>query len=355
MWRLRFACVLAILGLMAPATQATAEGESVNGYPNWSERVLYEWMNRARSDPQADLAGCPSGQCLEAACYSSASPPRYLDQALAHSSRFHADHLMINSYFDHPSHCTLVNSISTLYPDACAGSASCSCTQGALTTSSGTWTSPFSRMAMFGAQVSAAGEIIAAGYAGPVATFYGWLYEPASTSSCGFTQANGHRYLILVDGYGPGAGAGYVTNPGTYPSYSSYAAMDFAGTAGDTYKIPSGSHYPRQASSVDAWANWYDAAAPATSAINVDGVCSAMTLARGTATNGAWHATVSGVGSGCHRYFFAFIDSAGKNVLYPTSGSLAIGDGSAQCPDYSSIAPPSCPGFERILTSGFDP
>ena len=37
-----------------------------------------------------------------------------------------------------------------------------------------------------------------------------------------------------------------------------------------------------------------------------------MTLARGSATNGAWHASLSGVGSGCHRYFFAFKDSNGR-------------------------------------------
>lgn len=53
--------------MLLPPRQASAEGEAVNGYPNWAERVLLEWMNRARSDPQADLAGCPSGNCKEAA------------------------------------------------------------------------------------------------------------------------------------------------------------------------------------------------------------------------------------------------------------------------------------------------
>jgi hypothetical protein len=88
--------------------------------------------------------------------------------------------------------------------------------------------------------------------------------------------------------------------------------------------------------------------------INVDGVCSDMSLGRGSQTNGAWHANVSGVGSGCHRYFFAFKDSGGNDVLYPTHGSLTIGDGSAQCPDWSSAAPRGCAGFDRIFADGLE-
>ena len=71
-------------------------------------------------------------------------------------------------------------------------------------------------------------------------------------------------------------------------------------------KIPSGAHYPQQAATVAAWANWYDTAGPSPAAVNVDGTCTAMTLQRGTQTNGAWSATVTGVGSGCHRYYFSF-------------------------------------------------
>jgi uncharacterized protein YkwD len=347
-------CIAALAALAGlTARQGRAEGEAVNGYPNWSERVLFEWMNRARSDPQADLANCPSGDCLEKACYSTPSPPRYLDQDLDHSSRFHADHLMINNYFDHPSHCTLVNDISTIYPATCGAAASCSCTQGALTSNSNLWTDPFTRMSMFGAQVGDAGEIIAAGYDGPNDSFYGWLYETASTSSCGFTEANGHRYLILTNGDGPSAGAGYVTNPGTYPDYGSYAVMDFAGTANDTTRIPSGAHYPQQSASVDAWVNWNDAAGPVEHRINVDGMCTQMSLERGSQTNGAWHLSVTGVGSGCHRYVFAFTDSLGNDVIYPTTGSLGIGDGSASCPDWSATQLPACP--DLIFADGFEP
>jgi len=348
--RRALAFCLCLLAVLLPLDHALAEGEAVNGYPNWAERVLLEWMNRARSDPQADLAACTVtngvSNCQESACYSSAATPRHIDFNLQRSARFHGDHMRINNYFDHPSECTLVGNIPALYPNTCGGAASCSCTQGALTSDQNAWTDPFSRMQLFGASVNGAGEIIAAGYNGPNATFYAWLYEPTSTTSCGFNEENGHRFLLLSDGYGPAAGAGYT-------STQDYSVMDFAGTAANTYKIPSGSHYPRQATTVDAWANWYDTAAPSSTKINVDGVCSNMTLGRGSSTNGAWHASVNGVGSGCHRYQFAFKDSGGNTVLYPSSGSLGIGNGGATCPDWSTTALPSCDNTPPPPTSPF--
>jgi hypothetical protein len=147
--RRALAFFLCSISLLLPLRHAMAEGEAVNGYPNWSERVLLEWMNRARSAPQADLAACPStggvSNCQESACYSSAVPPRYLDFNLQRSARFHGDHMRINGYFDHPSYCTVVPNIASLYPNSCSGAASCSCTQGALTSDPNTWTDPFSR------------------------------------------------------------------------------------------------------------------------------------------------------------------------------------------------------------------
>jgi hypothetical protein len=333
------------------ANCAFATGEAVNGFPNWSERVLIEWMNRARSDPQADLAGCPSGHCLESACYSTASPPRYETDDLEHSSRYHSAEMELDGFFDHWSECTLVSNIATLYlsqPQQCDGTASCACVGGARNAGFGNGTDPFTRMGFFGTGGGAAGEIIAAGYQGPDAAFYGWLYEQADSSTCVFDEANGHRYLILTDGNGQNAGAGYV--PGG--DYGTYATMDFAGNASAQPKIPSGAHYPEQAASVDVWANWYDSAGPSVHQIDVDGTCTNLSLARGSQANGAWHATISGVGSGCHRYFFSFEDSNGQTVFYPTTGSLAIGNGGAQCPDWSTTMPAPC--VNEIFANGFE-
>ena len=50
---------------------------------------------------------------------------------------------------------------------------------------------------------------------------------------------------------------------------------------------------------------------------------------------------MTGVGSGCHRYYFSFRDAGGTTVTYPTTGSLAIGSGGA-CPDWDSARPAAC-------------
>jgi hypothetical protein len=335
--------------------KAFANGEAVNGYPNWSERVLLEWINRARSDPATDLASCPGGSCLEnsGGCYTP-QPPRIWSANVAHSARYHSDEMRLDGFFDHWSECTLASNIETMYlsqPQQCSGTASCACVGGARSAGFAHGTDPFVRMGMFGGNASSAGEIIAEDGAGPNATFYLWLYEQAFTSQCADVsnpnspyQTNGHRWLILTSQYGaPSAGPGVS---------GSFSTVDFDNETG-TAKIPSGSHYPQQAASVDAWVNWHDTAGPSLHQINVDGVCSNLSLSRGSMTNGAWHTTISGVGTGCHRYFFYFQDSGGQTVQYPSTGSLAIGNGGAQCPDWSSTAPASC--VNEIFADGFDP
>ena len=80
--------------------------------------------------------------------------------------------------------------------------------------------------------------------------------------------------------------------------------------------------------------------APRSAAAIVDGHCVSLSLKRGTPQNGAWSATVSNVGSGCHRYYFSFIDSTGAEVTYPATGSLGIG-----CADWdTSRIQASCSG-----------
>jgi uncharacterized protein YkwD len=347
------AAILVSILCLVQASRALAVGEVVNGFPNWSERVLLEWINRARSDPQADLVGCTAQNCPERQCYTP-QPPRMWSAAVAHSARFHSDEMVRNGYFDHSSECTVATGIADTYlatPQQCDGSAACACTEHVITHVLGTGTGAFARMGLFGGGIGSAGEIIA-GTGDPDSAFYLWLDEHSSSSTCAYSQlsssdTNGHRWLILSSQYGSKA-----AGPGVAGTRST---VDFDDAAPALAKLPSAAHYPQQAASVDVWANWYDAAGPGAHRIDVDGVCSDMSLARGTQANGAWHAAVSGVGSGCHRYVVAFRDAAGKEVLYPTSGSLAIGSGGAQCPEWSSMAPPACAGADRIYRYGFDP
>jgi hypothetical protein len=219
-------------------------------------------------------------------------------------------------YFAHDSKCAIVSNIASLYPTACDASASCGCTSGPPTT----WDN---RVALFGEGPS--GEIIAS-TAEPNYAFYLWLYEPYSAATCGYGGGNGHRWLILNSVGGVGVGA------------SGNAVGDFGGGIAQPYKIPSAAHYPKQAGTVTLWANWYDSAAPKSGSAVVDGKCTSMSLERGSAQNGAWSATASGVGSGCHRYYFSFIDSTGAEVTYPSTGSLGIGDDSCEDWDSSRLA-----------------
>lgn len=337
-------CLLALVLMVAvsAARSAFAEGEAIEGFPNWAERVLLEWNNRARSDPQADLAACSPSACADKACYAPIAP-RHANVNLLHSARFHAAHQSINGYSDYPTHCTLDANIGTTYPQSCSGAASCSCSGGALTADPSSWTQVFTRIAIFGG--SGGGEVNSIGLTDPDSAFYATFYSPDASSTC--PSLTSRNAMLAPDTL---AGAGAYLSGG-----ASHMVMDFGNGAAGTGKIPSGSHFPQQAAAVDAWANWYDSAGPSLAKINVGGVYSNMTLDRGTQTNGAWHASVSGVGSGCHRYVFAFKDSGGADVFYPTHGSLAIGDGSVQCPDFSYVEPPIGTGFDRIFEYNFEP
>lgn len=309
---------LALAAAALSPSPAFAYGESVSGFPNWAERVMHQWTNRARADPQLEMNKC-GNNCGEAACYSPVAPI-YWDEKLNRAARFHSANMAAVGFFAHDSKCTLVQNIGSLYPDSCKGDASCACEGGQAQCSPGC-TSFFDRVALFGA--SPAGEIIASP-SDPDQAFYLWLYEPAMSKECGFTLQNGHRYLILTSG--PSVGYGTVQA----------SVGDFGGPGG-THKIPSGSHYPQQAGEVEAWASWIDTAGPQSALINVDGACSPMSLGRGKAEDGSYMAAVPNVGSGCHRYFFLFKDANGQKVTYPETGSLGIGG--ADCADWDATRP----------------
>jgi uncharacterized protein YkwD len=308
----------AALAVALSSRPALAVGESIDGFPSWSERVMHAWANRARVDPQLEMTACGNA-CGEAACYKPIAP-LYWDEKLNHAARFHSANMKAMNFFAHTSKCTLVQDIGALYPTQCDGAASCACVGGTAACSP-TCTDFAARVSLFGASPS--GEIIASP-SDPDQAFYLWLYEQSASTQCAFSQSNGHRWLLLTGG--PAVGFGQV----------GVSVGDFGGAAG-THKIPSGSHYPRQSDSVEAWANWFDGAGPQLASVDVDGTCQPMALTRGAAENGAYKADVKSVGSGCHRYFFLFKDSNGQKVTFPEAGSLGIGDES--CADWDATRP----------------
>ncbi len=332
------------------AADAHAVGEEIGGFPSWGERVLHEWTNRARVDPQLEMTACGAA-CGDHACYAPL-PPYTWSEGANHAARFHSDEAELQNFpgLDHSSHCVVKPDIGTTYPTTCTGIASCACVGGCECTA--TPPNPTCGTACvesgFGERVSLFGisprfEIMASA-SEPNAAFYSWLYESypsvAAPGGCGYSQGpptNGHRYALLDGTSGMAGAIGFGLRGSQYP-------VGDLTTGSAIPKIPSGTHYPRQAASVEAWANWYDALGPMQALVNVDGTCTPLVKTRGlTAGNAAYKASIAGVGSGCHRYFFNFKDSSGTTVTYPTTGSLGIGAEGA-CADWDSTRPPTGTG-----------
>src|SRR4051812_41873874 len=100
------AMALLVPTLVLSTAPAWAYGESQDGFPNWAERVMHEWSNRARCDPKVEMQACGSA-CPEGACYTPIAPLGYsLPQNRA--ARFHSDELAKQGYFAHDSACTVV-------------------------------------------------------------------------------------------------------------------------------------------------------------------------------------------------------------------------------------------------------
>src|SRR5262245_22021461 len=91
--------------LGAAATLAHGYGESQNGFPSWNERVILEWINRARVEPQIEMTAC-GARCGEAACYAPIAPLLW-DYKLNRAARYHADEMAMQGYFNHTSACTV--------------------------------------------------------------------------------------------------------------------------------------------------------------------------------------------------------------------------------------------------------
>ena len=84
-------------------TLEQAIGEPATGggqlFPNWQERVIYVLTNRARSDPDKQMAECTPGAYQAcpwpegvAGCYA-AKPPLVWDLQTSRAARFHATYL----------------------------------------------------------------------------------------------------------------------------------------------------------------------------------------------------------------------------------------------------------------------
>jgi hypothetical protein len=307
----RAALITSVFFIFSIATKLQADvGVPVDGFPTWSERMIHVLVNRARSAPAEDLSGCSS--CPDAHCYTP-QPPLAWNEDLAHAARFHATNLTSSGCgMQHDSPCELESDIGATYPGSCDGSVSCGCVGGTATCNGPSNSSTWDRLAAFGVSGGYRGENIA-GNGDPFNIFYQWLWESSSSSSCGFTIENGHRYNILSDNY-THIGVGQDGN---------YTVQDFWSITPAPQKIPSGAHYPQSGSSIAFRANWYDAQRPNRAQVNINGTLHTMAIECGSEGN-ATYLYETAIGDGCLQYYFRFIDSAGDVVTYPGTGAFGI-------------------------------
>ncbi len=331
---------------VSPGTLGQAVGEPQNGYPTWNERTVLVLTNRARADPAKALSECNSGCCpwaeYSATCYPPVQPLVW-DYNLNRSSRFHSTFLgKGNCGLTHYSCCTLASDVGS---STCDGDPACACTAGTFacdcTACTGMQTDPFTRIGLFG--TGGCAENAAAGVSDPVQVFHLWIDECASTSTCGFSSGNGHRWNIL-------SGANTQVGVGAYVAssncWNAFFTQDFGCGGVSIPTLVAGSHYPYSGSGPTAftfWVNHYETSgAPQLETVVIDGECNDLALDTGTVTNGTWTANLT-LPVGCHDYYFLFRDAAGSPVPYPTTGSLTVGVGAACASDYvTSQASASC-------------
>ena len=168
------------------------------------------------------------------------------------------------------------------------------------------------RLAEFGISTGWRGENIA-WFGDPWQVFYAWFWEPTSNPTCNATIENGHRHNILNGNFttlGVGGAGGYTV-------------QDFSSIESITEKILAGAHYPETGGSIDFRANYFDGAAPQEAMVNIDGTCYAMSVERGSATNGTYMYSAS-FSNSCHEYYFIFVDSGNQRHYYPDSGSFGV-------------------------------
>jgi hypothetical protein len=266
--------ILLFASLAAMAGYGDVDAE---GYPSWAERDLHLWTNASRVDPEAfeefyNQAGCsfddfePSEQ--------SPKDLLYFEWDLNVASRFHCDDMYTNDWFAHES-------------------------------SDGT--SFFDRVSRFYSESGYVGENIAYGYPDPfTAQMGGWMCS------------SGHRANIMLADYNE-LGTGVVSN---------YYTQDFAaGTVDSTNPVAMGVHEPQTATDeATFFADWMDAAAPASFEVVVDGVGYPLALTYGTDTLGVYSGEAAPDAAECHRYFFRWETAAGASATFPETGSYLYGE-----------------------------
>jgi uncharacterized protein YkwD len=265
-----------------PETVETAALGQPNGdYPGYEERVVLYATNKARMDPSAEgWASFP------------AQPPFQWNYDLNRSARAHSIDMRDTPCFQHES---------------CDG------------------TDPFVRIKTFyTASWNSMGENISAGVPDAVTAVYNWINEIGAAAG-----ETGHRENIFSSSFTM-MGSGYAAG-GT--KYHNYWTQDFVGVTKPPARplMTDGIHIRASGTGgkMSFGTTYYDGSSSAAAvAVNVviDGTCMPLPLTRGTPTRGAYEADIT-LTDGCHGYYF--VSNNGTTTVYPDSGGLQVGVGSA--------------------------
>lgn len=276
-------------------TPSSGYGVPQNGYPSWTERALLVLTNAVRLAPldyRSKFASdfSPSLSAANAlAAYPAVGPLRWnLD--LNESARAHSIDMGENGCFQHNS---------------CDGT-------------------PWNvRIGSYYSLSSRIGENIAAGYPSPADPRYVmamWLCDQSGTSCCADgAGCDGHRSNLMLAAY-QALGTGYADVASSLYEY--YWTQDFGGAfAGEAPPLVDGSHIFFPSGQVTFFANYWDAKAPQSLAVIVDGATVGLAVTLGSAATGTWTATTA-AGSSCRTYHFEAVDAGGAAWRYPASGDF---------------------------------
>ena len=289
-------------------------GVPVDGYPNYQERLMLVAINRARSAP--NVSGKTSSTCSTAR---TAQLPLMYNHDASRAARFHgANTFLSGGSLSHSSYCNLRSNVGTTYGSTCDGNKSCACVAGtddfSCVISGGHGTDFAARAALFGFDPSSSSEVLAAGHDSGWDAVWEWMKECPNN--------DGHRLALTSATYNQ-IGVGY--HGGTSCGYSRFYGGELGNDGPARYALPAGAHRPQTGTSFDFYVNYYNSAgAPQAVKLVVDGVCKAMTLELGAASNGTYK-TSKTVTSACHEYWFLAYTASGARRVYPEKGAWGVG------------------------------
>ena len=298
----RFAPIAAALALFAPAT-TLAYGEKVDTYPTMEERQIHLFTDMLRVEPDAfwDVEGE----------YAPVRPLVY-NRDLNRAAFAHAHDMHTNGFFDHDSYdgTSMGDRVTEYYPS-----------------------------------YTAIGENIAMGQeTSYVAVFHSWLHS------------DGHRENMLSSMWNE-LGSGYTTD-GT--GYGQWYVQDFGARSGvEEPYLTSGIHWPEHPTvgePVTFYVAFYDpdGAEPHKVQVAIENACVDMELEYGEPSMGIYaYELVEVQAESCVPYKFIVTFPGGDEVMMPTTGSLVMLAGDANCDDYSEDPPEAeCAGWVDEAEAG---